>query len=142
MMMVIVYLVQKDYLDLTPEGPHKISIVLAFHQEHNYGYMILITIETLLGDSSNQTSQSVPSNLCAGGLGINLTSANVVIHKFEFFLRDTMNCASYVLGDSSNRTSESMPSNLCARGLGINLTTADVVILHNIEFNPYNVRQA
>jgi len=47
MMMVIVYLVQKDYLDLTPEGPHKISIVLAFHQEHNHGYMILITIETL-----------------------------------------------------------------------------------------------
>ena len=47
MMMAIVYLVQKDYLDLTPEGPHKISIVLAFHQEHNHGYMILITIETL-----------------------------------------------------------------------------------------------
>jgi len=43
--MVIVYLVKKDYVDLTPEGPHKISIVLAFHQEHNHGYMILITIE-------------------------------------------------------------------------------------------------
>ena len=81
-------------------------------------------------------------NLCAGGLGINLTSANVVIHKFEFFLRDTMNCASYVLGDSSNQTSQSGPFNLCAGGLGINLTSADVVILHNIEFNPYNVRQA
>jgi len=47
MMMAIVYLVQKDYLDLTPEGPHKISIILAFHQEHNHGYMILITTETL-----------------------------------------------------------------------------------------------
>jgi len=53
-----------------------------------------------------------------------------------------MNSTSYVLGDNLNRTSESVPSNLSARGLGINLTTADVVILYNIEFNPYNVRQA
>ena len=39
----------------------------------------------VLGDSSNQTSQSGPSNLCAGGLGINLTSADVVIlYNIEF----------------------------------------------------------
>lgn len=29
-----------------------------------------------------------------------------------------------------------------AGGLGINLTTADTVIIHDIDFNPYNDKQA
>ena len=33
-------------------------------------------------------------------------------------------------------------SNSCPGGLGINLTAANSVILHDLDFNPYNDKQA